>query len=172
MQIIWHINQSKTSLLITVFTLLPSCSEGSPHLPTLSNHMFRIEHVVRLGRLQQEKKTEKGGNEKTEEQGRRGSERYSSKSIEARQNQRRNPPHPSSQMNISACLLPRLHLWVFSSPPLFISMLPVPSTQLQLPLQQICRAPSSSLHLPSIQSWAWRIQAGPFLLLRRKLSPL
>lgn len=82
------------------------------------------------------------------------------------------PPYPSSQMNISACLLPRLHLWVFSSPPLFISMLPVPSTQLQLPLQQICRAPSSSLHLPSIQSWAWRIQAGPFLLLRRKLSPL
>lgn len=60
MQIIWHINQSKASLLKTVFTLLPSCSEGSPHLPTLSNYMFWREHVVRLGRLEQGKKGRKG----------------------------------------------------------------------------------------------------------------
>lgn len=57
------------------------------------------------------KETEKGGNEKTEKQGRRGRERYSSKSIEAWQIQWRNPP--SSQMNISACLPPPL----LSSPP-------------------------------------------------------
>lgn len=83
--------------------------QGLPHLPTLLNHMFWIEHVVRPGRLEQEKKKEKGVNEKTEKQGRRGGgERYSSKSIEAWQIQWRNPP--SSQMNISACLL-------LSSPP-------------------------------------------------------
>lgn len=59
--IFWHINHSKTSLQNTVLALLPSCGKGSPHLPTLLNHMFWIEHVVRAGRLQQEKRQKREG---------------------------------------------------------------------------------------------------------------
>lgn len=124
-----------------------------------------------------EKRQRKGGNEKRE------NELYSRESSEARQIHWRNPP--SSQMNIAASLPPPpspplVSIAVFSPPPflasspLFISVLRVPSSRLQLLLllQPVYRArwispwpgyaAEFSSHL-SLRAQAWRHRAGPFL---------
>lgn len=180
MHIIWHMNHSKTSLLNTVFTLLPSCSKGSP--PSLDSvESYGLNRACcQAWQTTAEKKAEKGGIEKREKQGRRGSERYSSKSIEARQIQWRNPP--SSQMNISACLLssspppsPSLGFFVPSSSlgPLHYSL----ACSQSRPHCSSCRSSRSTDLLPPAFTFPpssarqWRLQAGPFLLLRRKASP-
>lgn len=94
----------------------------------------------------------------SEKQDRRGGERYSRESSEARQIQWRNPP--SSQINIAASLPPPssppppVSITVFFPPPfltspLFISALRVPSSQLQLLLLQPIHRALLDLLLPS-----------------------
>lgn len=174
--IFWHINHSKTSLQNTVFILMPSCGKGSPHLPTLLNHMFWIEHVVRAGRLQQEKRQKREGRRRQRSRVGGGVSAIAACALKRDESSGGTPP-PVRWTSLPACLPPPLlsspvsvsgffrPLLFLGSSPLFISMLTVPSTQLQLLLQPIYRAPSSSLHLPSIRSWTWRLRAGLILLL-------
>lgn len=122
--IFWIINHSKTSLQNTVFTLLPSCGKGSPHLPTLLNHMFWIEHVVRAGRLQQEKRQKREGMRRQRSRVGGGVSAIAACALKRDKSSGGTPP-PVRWTSLPACLpasstalLPRLPLWVFSSPPL------------------------------------------------------
>lgn len=114
MQIIWQISQSETSPLNTVFALLPSCSEGSPHLPPLSNHMCWTEHVVRLGRLQQERRQRREGMRGQRSRVGGGVSATAARALKRDKSSGGTPA--SSQMNISACLLPPVSISGFFHP--------------------------------------------------------
>lgn len=190
--------ESTSGYCMSVIPNIPSESEytnvklqlGLPLLPTFCQIMCsESSMLLGLADYSSEKKGQKReGMKKNEKQGRRGSERHSSESSEA------NPvEEPPLQSDEHRCLVPSsspscLHCHFFplllASSPLFISALRVPSTRLQLllllqPFLRACWISCShslatasatfSFH-PSIHPRAWRLRAGPFLLLRGRLS--